>query len=329
MEEKLIEAFYLFLIIFAPATLVIYGIIFVLGFSSFKLNADKGLLSQGLIWLVLLIPIVYFFVFGVVAWQDYQIEISSQGLSTFFDISKTPLTFLSLALPLTVLVARFHATEQTAKQIAIVSHKNKLDAFYSHRKEMFSYFAQLEPVDYFGALKGEFKVHPRLHKNCFIGSPQSGVPEINNEIFKHLEDTLSSVRHNIDTILTNKKPEMNFDLYLLNACVSIHYLSHCLGLPEIYNDLALKSITLEVDVKGEGKNKYQTIGTTTDEFVAAYRYANDYFKNLCDFSGYTITPTDKQYVYIDTGGKFRSMTTPNVIEQLHENEIADLLRAQA
>jgi hypothetical protein len=325
----LTELFKLALIILGPTFLVMCGIIFVLGFDSFKLNIYKGLLNQGLLWLAMLLPTLYFFVFGAIAWDGYIIDISSQGLSTFFEISKVPLTCLSLALPLTILVTRFHATEQTAKQIAITSHKNNLDSFYAHRNELFSYFSQLDETDYFGALKVNSSVHPRLHKNFFIGTPDSGVPEINTGMFQHLEKTLSSARFEIDSVLTNKNPDMTFSFYMLNACVTIHYLSNCLGLREIYNELALKGVSLEIDVQGKGRHEYLTVGTTTDDLVAAYRYAHDYFLNLSDFAGYTSEPTQEEYKYIETGGKFRTITTPKVIEQLHKNEIARLLEEQA
>ncbi|MBN3495864.1 hypothetical protein [Vibrio neptunius] len=328
-EEKLTEIFKLLLIILTPPLLSVCGISLVLGLASFRLDASKGLLSQGLLWLAMLLPISYFFVFGIIAWDGYNLDISSSGLSVFFEISAVPLTFLSLALPLTILVARFHSTEQTAKQIAITSHKNNLDSFYAHRKELFSYFAQLDETDYFGVFKVKYRVHPRLHKNFFVGSPDSGVPEINLDMFKSLEQTLSSARFQIDSVLTNKDPNSAFNFYMLNACVTIHYLSHTLGLKEIYGDLASRGVLLELDVKGKGKHEFLSVGTTTDDLVAAYRYAHDYYLNLCDFAGYVPEPIEEKYKYITTGGKFSTISTPKVIEQLHKNEIANLLKKQA
>ena len=325
MKEELL----LLSLIIAPLLFVSFSIVFVLGRDSFKLHPEKGLLKQGLLWLSILLPISYFLVFGFVAWDGYEIDISSNGLTTFFSISAIPLTFFSLALPLTVLVSRFHSTEQTARQISITTHKNNLDAFYSHRNELFSYFDRLQETDYFGALTGHFKIHPRVHKNFFSGDPSSGVPEVNAEVFDSIESSLATARWHIDSVLRNKNPDNVFSFYLLNACVTIHYLSRCLGLPEIYNELADRSILLEIDVKGKGKEKYLSVGTTTDDLVAAYRYANDYFKNLCDFSGYSKNEVEEEYKYIETGGKFRTMNVPGVIEQLHANEIRRLADEQS
>jgi hypothetical protein len=111
-------------------------------------------------------------------------------------------------------------------------------------------------------------------------------------------------------------------MYMLNACLTIHHLSRDLGLPEIYNELADRSILLELEVKGRGKEKYRSVGTTTDDLVAAYRYSNDYFINLCDFSGHPEQEIEEEYKYIETGGKFRTINTPCVIEELHKNEIS-------
>jgi len=300
----------------------------VLGWSSFRLNPEKGLLKQGVLWLCILIPVLYFFIFGAIAWHGYEIDISSYGLATFFNISTIPLTFLSLTIPLAVLISRFHATEQTAKQIAITAHKNNLDAFYSHRKELFSYFDRLEGADYFGVFNGQFKIHPRIHKNFFKGNPNSGIPEVNTDMFSSIERLLGAARWQIDYILKNKDPEKVFSLYLLNACVTIHNLSYTLGLPEIYNELAGKGIYLDIEVEGKGQEKYLSIGTTTDDLVAAYRYSNDYFKNLCDFAGYEKADVKEEHKYIETGGKFRTINVPGTIEMLHANEISKLVNEQ-
>lgn len=315
-------------IILGPLLLAPVLIMLVLGWSSFRLNPEKGLLKQGLLWLCILIPVLYFFIFGAIAWHGYEIDISSNGLATFFNISTIPLTFLSLTIPLAVLISRFHATEQTAKQIAITAHKNNLDAFYSHRKELFSYFDRLEGADYFGVFNGLFKIHPRIHKNFFKGNPNSGIPEVNTDMFSSIERLLGTARWQIDYILKNKDPEKVFSLYLLNACVTIHNLSYTLGLPEIYNELAAKGIYIDIEVEGKGQEKYLSIGTTTDDLVAAYRYSNDYFKNLCDFAGYEKAEVKEEHKYIETGGKFRTINVPGTIEMLHANEISKLVNEQ-
>ena len=80
--------------------------------SALTLNSDRGLSSQGLLWLSIFTPILYFLALGFISWQGYKISITSDGLDTFFRISKLPLTILALSISLPVLVSRLHATKQ-------------------------------------------------------------------------------------------------------------------------------------------------------------------------------------------------------------------------
>ncbi|MDF9904523.1 UNVERIFIED_ORG: hypothetical protein OKW15_002479 [Pseudomonas reinekei] len=82
-----------------------------------KLRADKGLSTQPLFWLCIFIPTSYFLAFGIVSWNGYSLSLDAAGLKTFISISAVPLGLLSLSLPLTVIAASFHSTEQTARQI--------------------------------------------------------------------------------------------------------------------------------------------------------------------------------------------------------------------
>ena len=82
--------------------------------SALTLSADEGLSSQGLLWLSIFCPFLYFIILGFVAWQGSEISITGEGLNTFFSLSKLPLAIVSLTIPLSVLVSRFHATKQTA-----------------------------------------------------------------------------------------------------------------------------------------------------------------------------------------------------------------------
>lgn len=73
-----------------------------------------------------------------------------------------------------------------------------------------------------------------------------------------------------------------------------------------------------------------TVGKTTDEAVAAYRYAKGYFHNLCDFAlREQGVVEDDELKYIDAGGKFRTINAERIIERLHQNEIQQALAAKA
>lgn len=324
----MLEAFYLLGIILTPLILTTAIIISCLGTHSLKLNADNKLIEQGLLWLSILLPLFYFLVLSGVIWSEYEVDISSKGLITFFKITAVPLAILSLSLPLAVLVSRFYAAELTTKHIAVTIHKNNMDAFYSHRNELFSYFDRIVKVGYFGALDAKFDIHPRTHKIFFSGAPEKGLPEVNSDKFLEIENLLKRAREGIDSVIKNKTPKITLNIYLEGACVAIHNLGLELGLPEIYQNLADKGIVVEVEGKNGELLKFLTAGTTTDHLVAAYRYCDDYFLHLCDFAGVTRKNIPKEQHYIITGDKFRTMKAPGTVEQLHKNEINNMLNKQ-
>lgn len=323
------ESFYLLAIIFLPLFAPTVAVAAILGqgawfFERFKctliLNEERGLSEQGLLWISILSPLLYFIVLGLISWDGYVISLTSEGLKTFVSISALPLGVLSLVLPLSVFVSRLHSTKQTAMQIKITQQKNNVDLFHSHRKELFSYFSQIGDVKYLDCLIGKFKVHPRVHKNFFTGHPEKGVPFINDNAFKDIERELFSARWQLDSIIKDKNPEMTDSLYLANFCSTMYRLSGKLGLPEIYVDLAQRSKLVPITLTSKEKMEVLTVGTTTDEAVAAYRYAKGYFHNLCDFAGREYEATDSNDLkYIDEGCKYRTIKSEMVIERLHEN----------
>lgn len=298
--------------------------------STLTLNEESGLSEQGLLWISILSPFLYFLALGAVSWDGYSVSLTSEGLKTFLSISALPLGALSLALPLSVLVSRLHATKQTAKQIKITQQKNNIDLFHSHRKELFSYFSQIGEVEYLDCLVGKFKVHPRVHKIFFTGRPENGIPPINEGAFKDIERELSSARWQLDSIIQDRNPQMTYSLYIATFCSTIYRLSEKLGLPEIYVELAQNSLLVPTKLDGREKMELLTVGKTTDEAVAAYRYAKGYFHNLCDFAGREPEAiADDELKYIDLGGKFRTIKAEKVIERLHQNEIQQAIAAKA
>lgn len=329
----------LFAIILLPILIPILAVASILGRgpwgiqrfkSTLALNEESGLSEQGLLWVSILSPFLYFLALGVVSWDGYSVSVTSEGLKTFLSISALPLGALSLALPLSVLVSRLHATKQTAKQIKITQQKNNLDLFHSHRKELFSYFSQIGEVQYLDCLTGKFKVHPRVHKVFFIGRPENGVPLINEDAFKDIERELSSARWQLDSIIRDKNPQLTYSFYIANFCSTIYRLSEKLGLPEIYVELAQNSLLVPTKLDGREQMELLTVGKTTDEAVAAYRYAKGYFHNLCDFAGREQGAVeDDELKYIDAGGKFRTINPERIIERLHQNEIQQAIAAKA
>ncbi|WP_024851578.1 hypothetical protein [Hydrogenovibrio kuenenii] len=331
---------YLLALIFLPIFIAILFVACVLGTGNWvlerlkttlTLHEEKGLGEQGLLWISILSPLLYFFALGSISWSGHSISLTGEGLKTFVSISALPLGALSLSLPLSVLVSRLHATKQTARQISITQQKNNIDLFHSHRKELFSYFSQIGEVEYLECLNGKFKVHPGVHKGYFIGRPEDGTPLINEDLFKDIEDELRSARWQLDAVIRDVNPKMTYNFYIANFCSTIYRLGSKLGLPEINVELAQKSTLVPVMLDGETEEmELLTVGKTTDEAVAAYRYAKGFFQNLCDFAGRELQLEESEELkYIDVGGKFRTIRKEKVIERLHQNEIDLAVDAKA
>lgn len=332
----MLNLFYLGTLIILPVLIPIILIIWLLGegkwdkqryIKALTLNSDKGLSSQGLLWLSILCPVCYFLFIGSIIWSGYEISISEEGLSKFLSISTLPLTLLSLAIPFSVLVSRFHATKQTAEQIKITRIKNNIDLFNSHRNELFSYFNQIDEMNYFGVITGKYKVRPRLHKIFFMGKPAQGVPYVNPESFRNIETELSSARFHLHMILSSSPNDSNsvnsaYSVYILNFCSCIYRLSEMLGLPEIYDTLAEKSTLVPITTGSGDKLEILTVGSRTLEAVSAYRYAKGFYDNLCDFAGVSsMLPDENHLKYIDVGDKFLEAEGKSIIEYLHATKI--------
>ena len=106
---------------------------------TFKVNSNTWLLSQPLFWCSILTPFLLFLSFGLFVWKDLTISMKLSGYNEFLRISELPLWLLAIAAPMSVIVARAHATEQTAKQILELESKNISDRNISHRNSFISH----------------------------------------------------------------------------------------------------------------------------------------------------------------------------------------------
>lgn len=289
----------------------------------FSLHVDKGLSSQCLFWLAILTPFSYFILLGLLAWQGYSIRLDAEGFKTFISISALPLGVLSLALPLSASVARFHTTKQTAKQIEIVSQKNNIDLYNSHRKELFGYFQQLGTMKYVQNFTVENKVHPRVYKVYFTGKPSEGVPKVKEESFERVSRLLRIVSMDLIKIINEEDLDIAFNRYIIDFGGNVFELGRMLGIREIE---ALMSDSPKVPVIITGQNLHlETIGKTTDEAVSAFRCAENFFHNLCDFAGYESDYFKDRDLHKQIQETIRVNGKKNdrdkVIERLHEHHI--------
>ncbi|MCD5970441.1 hypothetical protein [Pseudomonas quasicaspiana] len=294
--------------------------------SAFTMHPDQGLVRQGLLWLSIFVPLFYGLGAGIIVWSNYEISLTPEGLSSFVKISTIPLAVFSLSLPLTILVSRLHATAQTANQITITRYKNNIDTFYSHRKELFSYFGQIGEVNFLGCINAKFKLHPQIHKVFFKGKPDAGTPLANEEEFKDIEGKIDSALWKIHAVFTDANPELTYDFYVANLCSDIYRLALKLGLTEIYVELAEKSVLVPFPLE-TGTKPLMTVGTTSTELIAAFRYIYSFYSNLCDFAGLQALDrrNDDNHKYIFEGEAYKNIKKPPVIERLHAEDIKNTL----
>lgn len=311
IERDVLDYFYLFLHLVLPIALPIL-VLLVLSSGDFQkrinklfvLNSSESLIRQKLFWLSLIVPVGLFVSFGAICWKGYRLDLSQEGVSLFLSVSTFPLTLLSAAIPLGVVVASFHSTQQTAEQIRQASIKNNLEAYYLHRTEFFKHFERHETVNYLGVLEGKFVPHPLLYNNCSPGSPEDGVPKRNEDYFQQIDAAFSSAASFMHIVFTHEYSEWVFNAYLLNACVSMHAVSNLLGLPEIYREMAANSLLVEPPVQpGKKVEKYLTVGLKAADIVAAFRYARDFYVNLSAFYGYKYSDLPDGVKYLGSGGK--------------------------
>jgi len=308
--------------------IICWGFNFVRGFNAeesnkirlFSLDAEKGLAQQGYLWISICVPVFYFFAFGAVAWEGYAPEMSAQGFAEFLRVSTLPIGLLSLAIPLTILVSRIHATHQTSKQIEITRHKNNLDSYYAHRKAMFEYFDKIDPIDYPGAIKGVFNISPRLHLRFFIDKgPSKGTPEVNGEMFAKSLITIAEIQFNIhNALLSDAKLEERIGNYA-DACTKIYYLAGALGLSVIYEGIKGASDYDEIHFKPNASSyqdlTFWCLGSSTDQLVGAYRYVRSFLRALCEFAGQDVYFFDeKKYPLIDKGKNYRDFPGYDILD---------------
>ncbi|WP_454867364.1 hypothetical protein [Pseudomonas farris] len=289
----------LIFLIFGPITFSSLFIIAIFGkktirsstlLNAFALHPDIGLARQGLFWWSICTPAVYFLVFGIISWQGHEISITPEGFKNFLSISALPLGLLSLAIPLGVTVARFHSTEQTAKQIFIAKHKNNLDAFYSHRKEFFAYFDQIGNVPFLDTFEVKYKINPKLHGRIFTGKAEDGTPDLNKELVFQLIGYLNSARKFLNAVLLDETPGSSYSSYAM-AARDVYWIAKTLGVREIKDELYKKSPRLIVSNETyESDLPVRGLGATTTEAIAAFRCVKSYMLTILHFAG------DSEYI---------------------------------
>lgn len=294
--------------------------------SILQLDTSKGLIHQGLLWLSISTPVAVAVSLGLWVWPKYSFELSPAGFKNFIEISILPLAVMSLSLPLSGLVSRFHSTQQTAKQIEVVSFKNNLDAFYTHRKEMLAYFSAIQEVDYLGVETFKYYLHPVLHVRFFSGAPEDGLPKTDVDSFESVKGQIISGAKFLKTVLIPggvSSPFTTLDAYL-QACKSICLAATSLHIPQITRGLVSRGVSIRSAECEPPSYDLITLGISTLDSLAAIRFTKSFYDNLCDFAGYPRLVIPEYLEVVFHGGQ--SILNGDLeIERLHDSEIAHLI----
>lgn len=165
-----------------------------------SLKAQLGLHAQLLFWLTITIPFFGFLTTGFYAWDGYELDISSQGFTTFLNISTLPIAVWGLCLPLAVLVARLHATIQTAEQIAIAQGSASRDQLklnaeqFDNAKDHFTIQLDKTWATNPGVLTGSFRELIFSSSSLFVGvfhssNTRTGLVPCNEKSIESLHST--------------------------------------------------------------------------------------------------------------------------------------------
>lgn len=283
------EILKLILAISLPLLLAVVLVSLRSGFKNWRtilvLNPDKGLIKQGLFWLCIIAPFLYFLVFGSFAWSGHNLILSADGFTQFIKISAMPLGLLSLAVPLAVAVARFHSTEQTAKQIKdtqlqikSLEHKNNLDLYYTHRSELFKYFKQIPKHNFSDSINEAFLLHPMMHQAFFKGDMSSGTPEVNLIMFDVMNSKICELTELLHDFLTDQN-QGNKSREYVDICQKVSIIADMTG------QIAVKNLESKVSIKtSKGMVPFFAIGESTTDLLAAFRFLDLFIRNLCDFA---------------------------------------------
>lgn len=310
------DSYILALLIFAPA-LASFLPVFIFRrptswaqiIDAFSLHPSLGLAKHWLFWWSLYTPAFYFFAFGYFCWEGHALSISAEGYKEFIAISAFPLGLLSLSIPLGVIVARFHSTQQTAEQIQLARQKNNPDAFYSHRKEFFYYFEKVGKQTFLDAIVLRYDVNPKLHGVLFIGGAEDGTPILDKHEMLKIIGYLDHIRNKIDLVLHDTEPTETLYHYS-EIARSIYWIANFFGIKEIKHEL-YKSSPVVIGATPLGKPISQrSLGTTTGETIAAYRCIKSYLLTVLHFAG-AKDLIEKVYEfdidYIDINGQFMNI----------------------
>lgn len=135
---------------------------------------ERALFRQPLLWVALSLPTLYFFGAGLFAWWGMRLDLSKEGIETFFKVTSGAFLFLAPVIPLGLLVSRMHASLQSELQMAVQEKQNTFSNFYLHRNE-FVKFIEAEAKSRDLATNGLTSIYKDIFPGNFHGELEVSV----------------------------------------------------------------------------------------------------------------------------------------------------------
>lgn len=185
-----------------------------------KITSDS-LDNQNLFWIAIFSPIVYFFLFGVLAWIGTDFDFKYQGFNKFLEISKLPLGILAFSPIFAVIVSNIHRSIQTDKQIVVTENKNLIDGYYSHVKFISENFEKVNFKAVFFVMKKDENNENQYHPIIVIDTNINRCISLYNKIFTQSNYTNGFDLNISESFVSELKLKLNELLGALNDTKSI------------------------------------------------------------------------------------------------------------
>lgn len=263
--------------------------------SVFSLNPEKELLRQPPLWLSIIFPLYLFLGFGFFFWNGHKVDLSEEGFKYFIQISQLPLWLLTTLAPLTILVARAHATAQTAHQIQRLESKNNLDHYFTNRREFNNTIektkAKFNKIDYISSKlisltnqSNNLQLTPStmLHDTFTNGSAEDGITGINKQEIAVIRDNINEIADAIIHTYWNKPSDISIMKSLVTCKKSITIIQNRIRCDHI--NIIIKGsndVTLHFDKK---THKIQRLDL--QDFYTILTLASTYMNTIANFYGH-------------------------------------------
>ncbi|MEX9967113.1 hypothetical protein [Providencia stuartii] len=241
-----------------------------------KITSDS-LDNQNLFWISIFTPIIYFFLFGLLAWIGTDIDFNYQGFNKFLEISKLPLGILAFSPIFAVIVSNIHRSIQTDKQIDVTENKNLVDSYYSHVKFITENLEKVRFKAVFFKMKFNEREEKEFHPIIAIDSNINRSMSLYSNIFNdsnHIDGANLKINEQFIMVLKQHLDKLLSDLNELETFFNgIHRLEKQHSVIDRTKKL-MHSINNTLAFLGVGKTAF----TVYDYYQSHARTVDDYLK---------------------------------------------------